>query len=106
MNELPFMAEGPAGVRFLCCIPVHPARLRNDRHWQVSWLPDQRLAPPSQFENQWHMEVWLPGHSCGGSGGFEPPSLLGPTFAGQPMTWRFPNPAACRGQPFRHFLTA
>lgn len=48
MNELPFMAEGPAGLRFLCCIPVHPARLRNDRLRQVSWLPDQRLAPPSQ----------------------------------------------------------
>lgn len=42
MNELPFMAEGPAGLRFLCCIPVHPARLRNDRLRQVSWLPDQR----------------------------------------------------------------
>ena len=25
------------------CIPVHPARLRNDRHRQVSWLPDRRF---------------------------------------------------------------
>src|SRR6187551_3248726 len=28
--------------------PVHPARLPNDHHGQVSWLPDRRRAPPSR----------------------------------------------------------
>lgn len=57
MNELPFMAEGPARLRFPCCIPVHPARLRNDRLRQVSWLPDHH-ANPAFPVSQWHEWGW------------------------------------------------
>lgn len=61
-------------------LPVHPARWPNDSHWQVSWLPDQRFpaAFPRLIQAQWHLAGSLPGHSCGGSGGVEPLSLLGP----------------------------
>ena len=51
------------------------------------------LAPGSSLsrrlpghEAQWHEAGSLPGHSCGGSGGFAPPSLFGPAQTGQPVT--------------------
>ena len=51
------------------------------------------LAPGSTLSRrlpgrkaQWHVAGSLPGHSCGGSGGFAPPSLFGPARTGQPVT--------------------
>ena len=75
MNELPFMAEGPAELRFLCCIPVHPARLRNDRHWQVSWLPDRRACPAFPL-SQWHVGAGTPRSQLRGQRGIFAPFPL------------------------------
>ena len=59
--------------------PVHPARLRNDRQRQVSWLPDH--CSPPVFPARLASDIWdgsLPGHSCGGSVSITLTSLLGP----------------------------
>lgn len=68
-----------------CALPLAigtPRPQPNDRLRQVSWLPDRRfpLAFPSPRNtwSQWQMSRSLPGHSCGGSMGLEPISLLGP----------------------------
>ena len=79
MNELPFMAEGPARLRFPCCIPVHPARLRNDHLRQVSWLPDQHAAPPSHpstRSGQWHNGDGIPRSQLRGQRGIGTPFPL------------------------------
>jgi len=44
------MAEGALLGARVSLHPVHPARLRNDRLGQVSWLPDRRPPPPSRSE--------------------------------------------------------
>jgi hypothetical protein len=56
----------------------HAQRISGNR--QVSWLPGHRLRPPSRIFTQWHLELWLAGHSCGNSVGFEPTSLFTPLY--------------------------
>lgn len=79
MNKTPFMAKGPRTIARSKLHPVHPARLRNDRQWQVSWLPDRRSSPvfPARLASDMLDEA-LPGHSCGGSVSIALTSLLGP----------------------------
>ena len=48
-----------------------PAFGRTTR-WQVSWLTDQHLRPPSRSKLQWHSGRKFPVHSCGHSHGFPP----------------------------------
>jgi hypothetical protein len=83
------------------CIPVHPARLRNDRHRQVSWLPDRcsRAAFPGPPSTEVTSGVWRGRSPVTVAGAAEaqgtnpiPPSLFGPAKslgpAEQPMTSR------------------
>lgn len=79
MNKTPLMARGPRTIARSKLHPVHPARLRNDRHRQVSWLPDHCFLPV--FPAKMASDMWdrlLPGHSCGGSVSIAPTSLFGP----------------------------
>ncbi len=63
------------------CKPVLPARMRNDRHWQVSWLPDYHaaLAFPDFSSGMWerHSPVTVAGAASGQGSKTLPNSLLG-----------------------------
>ena len=60
------------------CHWLDPADGRTTR-WQVSWLTDLRIRPPSR-KIQWRVGRMLPVYSCGHSAGITPASL----FAGLP----------------------
>lgn len=80
------MARRPARIRgsLLTSGAPRPAAERPSSAGLLA--PGSMLCARLPSFRQWHVDAKLPGHSCGGSAGMEPASLLG-LITQTPMTW-------------------
>src|SRR5688572_23703417 len=87
---MPFVAGKPDAGRLAAFRYTPPGAERPSRAGLLAPGSSRRPRLPGPLSKKdlasGVLETALPGHSCGGSGGFEPPSLFGP--ASSPLARR------------------